>query len=251
MQAQQQNVDNIANNIANSGTTGFKRGRIQFQDLIYQNLRAAGGAVNSQANLPVGLEIGLGTRSIANTRNFVQGDYQQTGQPTHMTIEGSGFFQIRLTNGDIAYTRDGSFELDNQGQLVTTGGYVVEPGITIPQNATRISVGNDGTVSVGVPGQLNETQVGQIQLAVFSNPGGLSSQGGNLFKATGSSGDPQVGTPDNEGYGKISQGFLEGSNVNVVEELVNMISAQRIYETNSKVITTADRMLGTINQAVN
>ena len=168
-----------------------------------------------------------------------------------MTIEGSGFFQVRQTNGDIAYTRDGSFELDNQGQLVTTSGYVVEPGITIPQNATRISVGNDGTVSVAVPGQLNETQVGQIQLAVFSNPGGLNAVGGNLFKATGSSGDPQVGTPDNEGYGKISQGFLEGSNVNVVEELVNMISAQRIYETNSKVITTADRMLGTINQAVN
>ncbi|MEZ5306529.1 MAG: flagellar basal-body rod protein FlgG [Pyrinomonadaceae bacterium] len=251
MHAQQQNVDNIANNIANSGTTGFKRGRIQFQDLVYQNLRAAGGAVNASSNLPVGLEIGLGTRSIANTRSFLQGDYQQTGQPTHMLIEGSGFFQIRMPNGDIGYTRDGSFELNNQGQIVTTSGYQLEPGITIPSNATKITVGNDGTVSVALPGQLNESTVGQIQTVVFANPNGLSAQGGNLFKATGSSGDPQTGTPDSEGFGKITQGYLEGSNVSAVEELVNMISAQRIYETNSKVITTADRMLGTINQVIN
>ncbi|NNE66265.1 MAG: flagellar basal-body rod protein FlgG [Pyrinomonadaceae bacterium] len=250
MQAQQQNVDNIANNIANSGTTGFKRGRIQFQDLVYQNLRSAGGASNASANLPVGLEIGLGTRSIANSRSFLQGDYKETGQPTNMLIEGSGFFQIRLANGDLAYTRDGSFGLNNQGQLVTSSGYQVEPAIQIPNNATKITVGNDGTVSVGIPGQSNETNVGQIQLAVFANPDGLAAQGGNLFKETGASGTASVGTPDSEGYGKISQGYLEGSNVNVVEELVNMISAQRIYETNSKVITTADRMLGTINQAV-
>lgn len=251
MQAQQQNVDNIANNIANSGTTGFKRGRIQFQDLVYQNLRAAGGASNASANLPVGLEIGLGTRSIANSRSFLQGDYNQTAQPTHLLIEGSGFFQIRQSNGDLAYTRDGSFELNDQGQLVTTSGDLVEPAITVPTNATSISVGSDGTVSVSIPGQTNEQNVGQIQLAAFANPAGLAAQGGNLFKETGASGTANVGTPNAEGYGKIQQGYLENSNVNVVEELVNMISAQRIYETNSKVITTADRMLGTINQAVN
>ncbi len=250
MQAQQQNVDNIANNIANSGTTGFKSGRIQFQDLIYQNLRAAGGAANASASLPVGLEIGLGTRSIANSRSFLQGDYQQTANPTHMLIEGSGFFQIRLANGDLAYTRDGSFELNNQGQVVTNSGYTLEPAIQVPTNATKITIGNDGTVSVAIPGQTNEQNVGQIQLAVFSNPGGLAAQGGNLFRETGSSGTATIGTPDAEGFGKITQGFLEGSNVNVVEELVNMIAAQRIYETNSKVISTADRMLGTINQAV-
>lgn len=250
MQAQQQNVDNVANNIANAGTTGFKRSRVQFQDLVYQNLRAAGGAVNASTNLPVGLQIGLGTRSIANVRSFLQGDYQQTGNPTHMVIEGSGFFQIRQQNGDLAYTRDGSFTLNNQGQLVTTGGDAVEPAITIPQNATSISVGLDGTVSVTVPGQANAQNVGQIQLAVFPNPAGLNSEGGNLYKETGSSGQPTVGTPSTEGFGKITQGYLENSNVNVVEELVTMISAQRIYETNSKVISTADRMLGTINQAI-
>ncbi len=251
MQAQQQNVDNIANNLANAGTTGFKRSRIQFQDLVYQNLRAAGGAVNASTSLPVGLQIGLGTRSITNVRSYLQGDYQQTANPTHMIVEGSGFFQIRQSNGDLAYTRDGSFNLNEQGQLVTNGGDAVEPAITIPTEATSISIGKDGTVSVTLAGQANAQNVGQIQLAVFSNPAGLEAVGGNLFKETGSSGQAVVGTPNAAGYGKVTQGFLEGSNVNVVEELVNMISAQRIYETNSKVITTADRMLGTINQAVN
>ncbi len=251
MRAQQQNVDNIANNLANAGTTGFKRSRIQFQDLVYQNLRASGGAVNASTNLPVGLQIGLGTSSVANVRSYLQGDYNETGNPTHMVIEGSGFFQIRQQNGDLGYTRDGSFTLNEQGQLVTNSGDALEPSVTIPTNATSISLGNDGTVSVTVPGQANAQNVGQIQLAVFSNPAGLEALGGNLFKATGASGQAVVGTPNSNGYGKVKSGFLENSNVNVVEELVNMISAQRIYETNSKVISTADRMLGTINQVVN
>lgn len=250
MQAQQQNVDNIANNLANASTTGFKRSRIEFQDLMYQNLRAAGGAVNASTNLPVGLQIGLGTRSIANVRSYLQGDFKQTNNPLDVVIEGSGFFQIRQANGDLAYTRAGAFKLDSQGQMVTANGDALEPSITVPTEATSVTIGKDGTVSVTVQGQANSQNLGQIQLAVFPNPAGLEALGGNLFKETGSSGQAVVGTPNTNGLGGIGQGFLEGSNVNVVEELVNMISAQRVYETNSKVISTADRMLGTINQAI-
>lgn len=250
MQAQQQNVDNIANNLANASTYGFKRSRIEFQDLLYQNLRQAGGAANASTNLPVGLQIGLGVRSIATERIFLQGDFKQTGNPLDVVIEGSGFFQIRQANGDLAYTRAGAFHLNSQGQVVTAQGDALEPAITIPTEATSISVGTDGTVSVTVPGQSAAQNVGQIQLAIFPNPAGLESLGRNLFKETGASGQATVGAPNSNGIGGINQGFVEGSNVNVVEELVTMISAQRIYETNSKVITTADRMLGTINQAV-
>jgi flagellar basal-body rod protein FlgG len=250
MEVQQQNVDNIANNLANASTTGFKRSRIEFQDLLYQNMRTAGGAANASTTLPVGLQIGLGARSIASERIFLQGDYKQTNNPLDMVIEGSGFFQIRLANGELAYTRAGSFHLNSQGQVVTANGDALEPAITIPTEASSVTIGTDGTVSIALPGQANTTNVGQIQLAIFPNPAGLEAMGRNLFKETAASGSPVVGTPDADGLGRINQGYIEGSNVNVVEELVSMIAAQRIYETNSKVISTADRMLGTINQAV-
>jgi flagellar basal-body rod protein FlgG len=250
MQVQQQNVDNIANNLANASTTGFKRVRLEFQDILYQNLRAPGAASTASTPLPVGLQIGLGARTIASERVFLQGDFQQTENPLDMVIEGSGFFQVRQANGDIAYTRSGSFHLNAQGQMVTATGDALEPGVTIPREATSIGIGQDGTVSVTLPGQTAAQNVGQIQLATFANPAGLDSVGRNLFKETAASGQAAAGTPDTNGLGRINQGYVEGSNVNVVEELVNMITAQRAYETNSKVITTADRMLGTINQAV-
>ena len=250
MQVQQQNVDNIANNLANSSTAGFKRTRLEFQDLMYQNMRAAGGAASASTNLPVGLQIGLGARSIASEKIFMQGAAQQTESPLDMFIEGSGFFQIRQTNGDLAYTRSGQFHLNNQGQVVTASGDALEPAITVPTEATNFTVAKDGTVSVTLPGQTNAQTVGQIQLAIFPNPAGLESLGRNLYKETGASGQAVAGSPNAAGFGGINQGYVEGSNVSVVEELVNMISAQRTYETNSKVISTADRMLGTINQVV-
>jgi flagellar basal-body rod protein FlgG len=250
MQVQQLNVDNIAQNLANSSTAGFKRVRLEFQDLLYQNLRTPGAAANAQTALPVGLQIGLGARSISSERMFLQGEFQQTENPLDMVIEGKGFFQVRMSNGDLAYSRAGSFHMSAEGQIVTATGEALEPAITIPAQATSISIGTDGTVSVSIPGQANAQNVGQIQLANFANPAGLESIGRNLYKETAASGQATVGAPDANGLGRINQGFVEGSNVNVVEELVNMIAAQRIYETNSKVISTADRMLGTINQAV-
>jgi flagellar basal-body rod protein FlgG len=250
MEAQQKNVDNIANNLANSSTVGFKRTRLEFQDLLYQNLRTPGGAANASTPLPVGLQIGLGARAISSERIFQQGDFKQTENPLDLVIEGSGFFQVRQTNGELAYTRAGSFHLNAQGQVVTASGESLEPAITIPTDATSITIGTDGTVSVTQPGQTNAQTVGQLQLATFANPAGLNSLGRNLFQETAASGQATVGSPDANGLGRINQGFIEGSNVNVVEELVNMISAQRAYETNSKVITAADQMLSTINQAV-
>jgi flagellar basal-body rod protein FlgG len=250
MHVQQQNVDNIAHNLANASTVGFKRTRLEFQDILYQNIRTPGAASNASTPLPVGLQIGLGARAMASQRIFMQGEFQRTDNPLDLVIEGTGFFQVRQTNGEIAYTRAGSFHLNAQGQVVTATGEALEPAITIPREATSIGIGTDGTVSVSLPGQVNAQNVGQIQLASFVNPAGLDSIGRNLFKETGASGQPTAGAPDAQGMGRINQGFVEGSNVNVVEELVQMIAAQRVYETNSKVITTADRMLGTINQAV-
>ncbi len=250
MQAQQQQVDNIANNLANASTVGFKRSRLEFQDILYQNLRMPGAAANSQTQTPVGLQIGLGARAISSERIFLQGDFQQTQNPLDMVIEGSGFFQVRQADGELAYTRAGSFHLSAEGQVVTATGEALEPAITIPREATSINIGTDGTVSVTLPGQTNAQTVGQLQLASFANPAGMEAIGRNLFRETSASGQPAVGAPASQGLGRINQGFIEGSNVNVVEELVQMISAQRAYETNSKVITAADRMLGTINQAV-
>jgi flagellar basal-body rod protein FlgG len=250
MQVQQMNVDNIANNLANASTVGFKRTRLEFQDILYQNLRTPGANASASTAQPVGLQIGLGARPISSERVFLQGDFRQTENPLDLVIEGSGFFQVRQTNGDLAYTRAGSFHLNAQGQVTTASGEAMEPAITIPSDATSLSVGVDGTVSVTQPGSTNAQVVGQIQLASFANPGGLESLGRNLFRETSASGSAIVAAPDSQGLGRINQGFVEGSNVNVVEELVNLISAQRAYETNSKVITAADRMLGTINQAV-
>lgn len=250
MQVQQQNVDNIANNLANASTVGFKRTRLEFQDLLYQNLRTPGAAATSATEIPVGLQIGLGARAISSERIFLQGDFRQTENPLDLVIEGSGFFQVRQTNGELAYTRAGSFHLNAQGQIVTASGETLEPGITIPREATSITVGTDGTVSITTPGQANTQQVGQIQLSTFSNPAGLEALGRNLFRETAASGQASTATADSNGLGRINQGFIENSNVNVVEELVNMIAAQRAYETNSKVISAADQMLGTINQAV-
>ncbi|MEW6732489.1 MAG: flagellar basal-body rod protein FlgG [Acidobacteriota bacterium] len=250
MQLQQRNLDNIANNIANASTVGYKRTRLEFQDILYQNLRTPGAAATASTPLPVGLQIGMGARAISSERIFLQGDFRQTENPLDMVIEGNGFFQVRLSTGDLAYTRAGSFHLDAQGQIVTASGEALEPAIAIPTNATSVTIGADGTVSVTTPGQANAQIVGQIQLASFANPAGLEAVGRNLFRETSASGQAVVGTPDTDGLGRINQGFIEGSNVSVVEELVAMIAAQRAYETNSKVITAADRMLTTINQAV-
>lgn len=250
MELQQRNLDNIANNIANSSTVGFKRSRLEFQDMLYQNLRMPGGAASASTALPVGLQIGMGARAVSSERLFLQGDFKQTENPLDLVVEGNGFFQVRMTNGELAYTRAGSFHLNEQGQVVTASGDQLEPAITIPNNVTGITIGTDGTVSVLQSGQTAAQPVGQIQLAAFANPAGLEAIGRNLFKENGSSGQAVSGTPDAAGFGRINQGYIENSNVSVVEELVAMIAAQRAYETNSKVITAADHMLNTINQAV-
>ncbi|MDE3137487.1 MAG: flagellar basal-body rod protein FlgG [Acidobacteriota bacterium] len=248
MQAQQLNLDNIANNLANANTTGFRQRRLQFQDLLYQNLVMPGAAATQQTTIPSGLQIGLGTRTASDEVIQSQGDFTNTGNPLDMAIQGEGFFQVRLPNGTIAYTRAGALHLDAQGNLVTADGNPLEPSITLPPDALSVTVGSDGTVSVTEPGQTQAQQVGQIQLAMFPNPGGLNSVGGSLFLATTASGDPIVGAPGgSEGLGTIQQGMLEGSNVNVVDEFVNMILAQRSYEANSKVVQAADQMLQDLN----
>jgi flagellar basal-body rod protein FlgG len=248
MMAQQLNLDNIANNLANANTAGFRRRRVQFEDLLYQNLTMPGAAATQQTTLPAGLQIGLGTRSVATEIIQAQGDFTNTGNPLDLAIRGAGFFQVRLPSGDIAYTRAGALHLDAQGNLVTASGDPLEPAITIPPDATSITIGSDGTVSVTEPGQTQAQQVGQIQLALFPNPGGLNSIGENLFLPTAASGDPIVGNPGgSEGLGTIVQGMLEESNVNVVEEFVNMILAQRSYEADSRVVRAADEMLQQLN----
>ncbi|HTR66418.1 MAG TPA: flagellar basal-body rod protein FlgG [Terriglobales bacterium] len=248
MMAQQMNLENIANNLANSSTAGFRRRRLQFQDLIYQNLIMPGAAATQQTTIVAGLQIGLGTRPAASEIVQLQGDFAATGNPLDLTIQGQGFFQVTLPTGDIAYTRSGAFHLDAQGNVVTADGNPIEPALTIPTGATSITVGSDGTVSVTQAGQTAAAQVGVIQLALFSNPGGLNSIGNNLFLATTASGDPVVGTAGgSEGLGSIEQGYLEQSNVDVVGEFVNMIVAQRSYEANSRVVQAADEMFQQIN----
>ena len=247
MQAQQINIDTIANNIANVNTTGFKQSRAEFQDLLYQNIRAAGTASSASTTYPVGLQLGLGTRPVATGRIYSQGDFQQTGNPLDLVIQGQGFFQVRTPSGETAYTRDGTFHLNAQGAIVTADGNVLEPQMTIPSGAQNIVIGNDGTVSVTLAGQTAAQTVGTIQIATFQNPGGLNPVGGNLFMATTASGDAITGGPGQNGLGTINQGFLEQSNVDIVKEMVNMIVAQRAYEVNSKAIRVADDMLSTIN----
>jgi flagellar basal-body rod protein FlgG len=248
MTAQALNLDNIANNLANSSTAGFRSRRLQFEDLIYQNIVMPGAAATQQTTLVAGLQVGLGTRSAASEVIQTTGDFSQTGNPLDLAIQGQGFFQVLLPNGQTAYTRSGSFQTDQNGNLVDQNGDAVQPAITIPTGATSITVGSDGTVSVTLAGQTAAQQVGQLQLALFNNPGGLNSTGSNLLLQTTASGDPVVGAPGgSEGLGSIIQGMLEQSNVSVVDEFVNMIVAQRSYEASSRVVNAADQMMQTIN----
>jgi flagellar basal-body rod protein FlgG len=248
MQAQQFNLDTIANNLANSSTAGFRRRHLQFQDLLYQNMVMPGAAATQQTTVAAGLQIGLGTRPAASEIVQLQGDFNGTGNRFDLAIEGQGFFQVNLPSGETAYTRSGAFHLDAQGNIVTADGNPMEPSITIPQGATSVTIGSDGTVSATLVGQQAAQQVGNIQLALFANPGGLNSVGKNLFLATTASGDPVLGTPGGtDGLGQLQQGYLEQSNVSVVDEFIQMIVAQRSYEANSRVVTAADLMFQLIN----
>jgi len=248
MNAQQLNLDNVANNLANSSTSGFRRRRVQFTDLLYQNIIMPGSAATQQTTNAAGLQIGLGAKPGASEVVQIQGDLGQTGNPLDLAIQGQGFFQVTMPNGTIAYTRSGQFHLDAQGNVVTADGNPIQPAITIPPDALSVTVGTDGTVSVTQPGQTQAAQVGNIQLATFPNPGGLNSVGNNLFLATLASGDPIIGTPGGaEGLGTLQQGYLEQSNVDVVEEFVEMILSQRSYESNSRVVKAADEMFQDLN----
>ena len=248
MVAQQMNLDNIANNLSNSSTAGFHRRRVQFQDLLYQSTVMPGAAATQNTTVASGLQIGMGTRPDASEVVHVQGEFTSTGNPLDLAIQGAGFFQVTMPNGETAYTRAGMFHLDNQGNIVTADGNALNPAITIPADATNITIGSDGTVSVTEPGQTQAQQVGTVQLATFQSPGGLNSIGGNLFLATTASGDPVVGNPGGaEGLGTLQQGMLEQSNVDVVQEFIQMILAQRAYEANSRVVSAADQMLQQLN----
>ena len=248
MEAQQTQLDTISHNLANVGTNGFKRGHVVFEDLIYQNLRQAGAASSDQTTLPTGLQVGLGVRSVATSRNFSQGNLQQTSNNLDIAIKGNGFFQVQLPDGTTGYTRDGSLQVDGTGQLVTNNGYALQPGITIPSNAQSVTIAADGTVNVALPGQAAPQAVGQITLASFVNPAGLEPKGQNLWGETSASGSPNAGAPGSNGLGMLQQGYVETSNVNVVEELVAMIATQRAYELNSKAIQTSDQMLQKLGQ---
>jgi len=248
MEAQQTQLDNISNNLANVSTNGYKRSHAVFEDLMYQNMRQAGAASSDQTELPTGLQVGLGTRAVATARNFSQGNLQQSANPLDVAIRGNGFFQIQLPDGTTGYTRDGSFQVSATGQLVTNTGFTVQPGITIPATAQSVTIGSDGTVSVVLPGQALPQSVGQIQIATFVNPAGLEPKGQNLYGETAASGTPNAGVPGQNGLGTVQQGVVETSNVNVVEELVQMIQTQRAYELNSKAIQTSDQMLQKLAQ---
>jgi flagellar basal-body rod protein FlgG len=247
MQAQQTNVEVISNNIANMTTTGFKRRRAEFQDLIYQNLRRVGSNSSDTGTIvPSGAQVGLGVKTAAIYRITEQGNLQQTGNSLDMAIQGNGYFQITLPSGETAYTRDGTFGLGADGTIVTADGFTVQPGIIVPSNATGITVNGTGQVQITLSGQTAPTTLGQLQISVFPNDAGLDSQGDNLFLQTAASGAPVTGTPGSPGFGTVQQGFIETSNVNVVTEITNLITAQRAYEMNSKVVTTADDLLSTI-----
>jgi flagellar basal-body rod protein FlgG len=248
MEAQQTQLDHISNNLSNVATTGYKRSHAAFEDLIYQNLRQSGASSSEQTQLPTGLQVGLGTRAVATARNFSQGALQQSGNQLDLAVKGNGFFQVSMPDGSTAYTRDGSFQLDAQGQMVTNNGFLLQPGITIPVTAQSVTIAADGTVSVALPNQAAPQTVGQLQLATFVNPGGLEPRGQNLYTETASSGTPNAGAPGANGLGTLQQGFVETSNVNVVEELVSMIQTQRAYELNSKAVSTSDQMLQKLAQ---
>ncbi|WBY00595.1 flagellar basal-body rod protein FlgG [Ramlibacter tataouinensis] len=248
LDAQQMQLDVVANNLANVGTTAFKRSRAVFEDLMYQNLRQSGGQSSDQTRLPSGLQVGTGVRVVASERIHTQGNLSKTDNPKDVAIHGDGFFQVLMPDGSTAYTRDGSFQTDANGQLVTASGYPIQPGITLPENVTSLTIGKDGTVSVTQAGSSATVQVGQLQLATFVNPSGLESRGENLYVQTDASGEPNQTAPGQNGGGVLSQGYVESSNVNVVEELVNMIQTQRAYEINSKAVQTSDQMLARLAQ---
>ena len=248
MQAQSLNIDVISNNLANVNTTGFKRSRADFQDLLYETSRIAGAAATADTEVPTGIQLGHGTRPAAVQKIFIQGDYQHTQNELDLAIDGGGFFQILQADGETAYSRAGAFKLDSQGRVVTSDGFLLQPEITVPADTVSIAIGLDGTVSVIQAGATEPTEIGTLELARFVNPAGLNSIGRNLYRPTTASGQAVTGTAGTEGFGTLSQGYLEMSNVNVVDEMVNMISAQRAYEINSKTIRTADEMLQMANQ---
>jgi len=248
MEAQQTNVDNIANNLANANTTGYKSRRAQFQDLLYQTVVQPGSAAGQQAIVPSGLQLGLGTKPSSNEIIFTQGNFSQTSNPLDVVIQGNGFFQVLRPTGDLAYTRDGSFQLNNVGSIVTSNGDLLQPQITIPANAQSVTIATDGTVSYMQPGQTAAQKAGQIQIAGFQNPAGLNSLGQNLYQPTDASGTATVGNPGGqEGLGTLLQGYTEESNVSIVQEFINLIIAQRAYEANSKVVKAADDMYQQVN----
>jgi flagellar basal-body rod protein FlgG len=248
MEAQQMQLDVISNNLANVSTTGFKKSHAVFEDLMYQNLRQVGSNTTEQSTLPTGLQIGLGVRTVATSRTFSQGNVQQSNNNLDVAIQGNGFFQLTMPDGTIGYTRDGSFQIDNQGRLVTATGLPVLNGITVPANATSVAIGSDGAVTAQIPGTVAPQPIGNITLASFINPAGLEPKGQNVFAESTASGQPNAGTAGSNGLGTVMQGFLETSNVNVVQELVTMIQTQRAYEMNSKAIQTSDQMLQKLGQ---
>lgn len=248
LDAQQTNMDVITNNLANVSTNGFKRSRAVFEDLLYQTLRQPGASSSQQTTIPSGLMLGTGVRTISTEHNFAQGSLQKTDNSLDIAINGQGFFQIQMPDGTLAYSRDGSFQKDANGLVVTSSGYSLSPALTIPANATSVTIGRDGVVSILQAGNAAPTQIGNIQLAGFVNPGGLQSTGENLFIETASSGAPTPNTPGTNGTGLLNQGYVETSNVNVAEELVSMIQTQRAYEINSKAVTTSDQMLAKLSQ---
>ncbi len=248
MEAQQTQLDIISNNLANVSTTGFKRAHAVFEDLMYQNLRQVGSSSSEQSQLPTGLQIGLGVRTVATSRSFAQGNVQQSSNSMDVAIQGNGFFQITMPDGTLNYTRDGSFQIDAQGRLVTATGHPVANGVTVPANATGVSIAANGTVTAMIPGNVTPQPIGTIALANFVNPAGLDPRGQNLYAESPASGQPQAGTPGANGMGSLMQGYVETSNVNVVQELVTMIQTQRAYEMNSKAIQTSDQMLQKLGQ---
>lgn len=250
LDAQQTRMSVIANNLANTNTTGFKRDRASFEDLLYQQVRQPGGSTSQQTTLPSGLQLGTGVRIVSTSKDFQQGNVQQTGRSLDVMVNGRGFFEVLMPDGTSAYTRDGSFQINDQGELVTNSGYQVQPGIQIPEGAQSVTIGTDGTVSVKMADQAQNVQVGALTLTDFINPSGLQAKGENLYVETTASGPAQAGNPAQGGLGNIVQGSLESSNVNTVEELVSMIETQRAYEMNAKAISTTDSMLGYLNNNV-
>jgi len=248
MIAQQLNLDVIANNVANVNTAGFKKVRAEFQELLSQTMKAPGAMTDQGTTQPVGVSVGLGTKSSATQKIFTAGTLQATGGKFDLAIEGDGFFQIQLSDGSIAYTRDGNFKVDANGQMVTTDGYLLQPAISIPQDAVEVTITPDGKVSVKTGSDTNLTETGQIQPVRFLNPSGLQSIGSNLYKETSASGTPFEGIAGQDGFGTIQQGFVEGSNVQIVEEMINLIQAERVFESNSKVVSSSNEILRTTNQ---